>query len=64
MRKEPVGISPDRPSFSWSIGGERIRRQNDWQVLVSADANALCENCGDVWESGKRDGSSMTHIIG
>ncbi|WP_158301561.1 hypothetical protein [Paenibacillus mesophilus] len=52
MRKEPVGISPDRLSFSWSIGGERIRRQSAWKVLVSADANALGENCGDVWDSG------------
>jgi hypothetical protein len=63
MRHSPIGVSAAGLRFSWTIGGERIRRQIAYQVLVVADLDDLHASRGTMWDSGKTDGSEMAHIL-
>lgn len=62
-RDSPIGVSAAGLRFSWTIGGERIRRQSAYQILVAADLDDLRANLGTMWDSGKTDGSEMAHIL-
>lgn len=63
MRDSPIGVSAAGLRFSWTIGGERIRRQIAYQILVAADLDDLRANLGTIWDSGKMDGDEMAHIL-
>ncbi|WP_238402831.1 family 78 glycoside hydrolase catalytic domain [Paenibacillus mesophilus] len=62
-RDSPIGVGAAGLRFSWTIGGERIRRQSAYQILVAADLGDLRANRGTMWDSGKTDGSEMAHIL-
>lgn len=60
---DPLGIDAARPRLSWIITSpERGQRQTAWQILVSSTPEALDNNEGDLWDSGKVDGNETAHI--
>ncbi len=55
--QNPIGIDSLNPRLSWqlqaTIAGERAQSQTAFQVLVASSTNALANNQGDLWDSGK-----------
>ena len=59
----PQGIHFLRPHFSWIMESqERGQRQSAYQILVSASAEMLAENMGDIWNSGKKKSNQSVLI--
>lgn len=51
---DPLGIDVPRPRLSWTLASaERGGRQTAYQVLASADRQALAADRGELWDSGK-----------
>ena len=50
----PLGIDTLNPRLSWIIGSDkRGEKQTAYQVLVASSPEALAEDQGDLWDSGK-----------
>jgi alpha-L-rhamnosidase len=59
----PLGIDAATPQLSWIItSSERGQRQTAWRVLVASSLDLLNADRGDLWDSGKVDGSQTAHI--
>jgi alpha-L-rhamnosidase len=51
---EPMGLETRHPRLSWEmVSDERDEVQTAYQVLVATSKQALGENKGDLWDSGK-----------
>jgi hypothetical protein len=58
QEKNPVGIDTQRPCFSWKTYSEKRNFiQSAYQILVSDTPEALNNNEGNVWNSGKVNSS-------
>lgn len=61
---DPLGVDTRQPRLSWQVeSNERGARQTAWQVLVATSPNLLTDGVGDLWDSGKQQGSE-TLLIG
>ncbi len=57
----PEVVDIARPRFSWVLEHpERGQKQTAWQILVSTRPEV---NTGDVWDSGRVEGSQSTHVV-
>jgi alpha-L-rhamnosidase len=62
--KNPVGIDVRQPRFAWVLSHtERAQVQSAYQVLVASSPEALIENKGDVWDSGKTVSDDSTQVV-
>ncbi|HEY1122688.1 MAG TPA: hypothetical protein VGE67_13840, partial [Haloferula sp.] len=60
---DPIGIDEVEPRLSWVVASpERGEKQTAWQVLVASTPAALAANQGDLWDSGKVNGSATSQI--
>lgn len=51
---DPLGIDVPAPRLFWRVeSAERGQRQSAWQVLVASSPQALAQNRGDLWDSGR-----------
>lgn len=56
----PEVVDTPKPRFSWVLEHTaRGQRQTAWQILVSTRPEV---NAGDVWDSGRVEGSQNTHV--
>ena len=56
----PLGIDTQSPRFSWRLDkNDRNTKQTAYRILVSTDSIQASQRKGDVWDSGKIDGSDM-----
>ncbi len=63
LRDNPLGIDTVKPRLSWEMTSEqRGQVQTAWQVLAAASAEALGQDKGDLWDSGKRQGNQAAGI--
>jgi hypothetical protein len=54
QQRSPLSIDTQSPRFSWKINStERDFRQSAYRIIVSSTAEALADNRGDIWDSGK-----------
>lgn len=50
----PLGLDTHKPRFTWAIRSkERAERQTAYQLLVASSLDALANNQGDLWDSGR-----------
>lgn len=60
----PMGIDQTKPRLSWQVNSlERGETQTAWQVIVSSTAEGLDSDQGDLWDSGKVQGDTTSHIV-
>ncbi|MGA2233767.1 MAG: alpha-L-rhamnosidase N-terminal domain-containing protein, partial [Tepidisphaeraceae bacterium] len=53
-RVNPLGIDSIPPRFSWIINSDQIgQRQTAYQILVASSQQALDQNTGNLWDTGK-----------
>lgn len=64
LLREPYGIEPEGPAFSWVFNGEE--KQTAYRLLVASAAGKLDGNIGDIADTGKTasDESSYVKIAG
>jgi hypothetical protein len=63
QEENPVGIDTQQPCFSWkTYSGERGFIQSSYQILVSDTPEALEQNSGNIWNSGKINSSQSVLI--
>lgn len=56
--KEPIGISTERPMFSYVLkADENNRIQSAWQILAASRLDILAKDSGDLWDSGRQEGN-------
>ncbi len=61
--RDPLGVDAARPRLSWQIASdERGQRQTAWQILVATSPEALAEERGDVWDSGRVEGDTTVLV--
>ncbi|RKN78664.1 alpha-L-rhamnosidase [Ulvibacterium marinum] len=61
--ENPMGITVQRPRFSWILKGEgRKRLQTAYQILVSSSDEKLGQHQGDIWDSGKVASNATNQI--
>ena len=52
--ENPLGIDATQPRLSWALATSgRDQRQSAYQILVASSPQALSQNQGDLWDSGK-----------
>ena len=62
--KDPLGIDVARPRLSWVLNSsERAQCQTSYQILVARSENALGENHGDLWNSGKVESDASIQVV-
>ncbi|MFK4870386.1 family 78 glycoside hydrolase catalytic domain [Novosphingobium sp. ZW T3_23] len=61
-RINPVGIGDHRPAFSWRMEAPPGSEQTAWRVLVSSSLEKLARGQGDLWDSGRVEGTASTGI--
>lgn len=60
----PVGLGTARPEFSYVlISEERGEVQTAYQILAASEEELLKEGKADLWDSGKRSGSTHSAIL-
>jgi len=60
---DPLGIDVAQPRLSWRIeSSARGARQTAYQVLVASTPQALGEDKGDLWDSGKVASDATAHV--
>ncbi|MFS4482737.1 family 78 glycoside hydrolase catalytic domain [Hyunsoonleella sp. 2307UL5-6] len=65
-RVNPLGIDNTSPRLSWKLSQDNFARgqkQTAYQVLVASSLEALHNNTGDVWDSGKLDSNQSVNNI-
>ncbi|MGC8991599.1 MAG: hypothetical protein ACP5MD_15900, partial [Verrucomicrobiia bacterium] len=63
--QNPMAVDAPTPRLSWIIeapASQRGVRQTAWQVLVASTEDALKQNKGDLWDSGKTTGDNSVNI--
>lgn len=59
----PLGIDTARPRLSWWLDDDdRGASQSAYQILVAGSLKSLAANRGDLWDSGKVDGSRSSLV--
>lgn len=54
----PLGVDASAPRLAWRIAaGERGQYQTAWRVLVASSPDLLDREIGDLWDSGRVEGS-------
>ncbi len=63
----PSGIQTAAPRLSWTLEHsrptERAQVQTAYQILAAESPQALAENRGDLWDTGKTASDETTHIV-
>lgn len=63
-RVDPLGIDVTAPRLSWTIESEeRGQIQTAYQVLVAGTDEALSQDTGDLWDSGRVDSDQSVHVV-
>ena len=63
-RVDPLGIDEARPRLGWVLeSSQRGQAQTAYQVLVAGSEAALATDRGDLWDSGKVQGSDSVHVV-
>jgi len=59
----PTGIDTPNPRFTWKLEADRRgETQTAYRVLVASNTDALNAGKGDMWDSGRVESSTMSHI--
>ena len=62
--KDPLGIDESAPRLSWIIKSEqRGQLQTAYQVIVADSKEALAEDQGTLWDSGKVQSDNTTAVV-
>jgi len=62
-RANPIGMTVLRPRLSWALASlQRGQRQTAYQILIAATPEALAQNRGDLWDTGKVDSDQTLQI--
>ncbi|WP_164981309.1 alpha-L-rhamnosidase [Silvibacterium dinghuense] len=60
----PLGDDNPHPAFSWKLKDTRIgAAQSAYRVLVASTPASLAKNVGDVWDSGRIEGSQSIGVL-
>lgn len=60
---DPLGIDVTQPRLSWVLSSQqRSQKQSAYEILVASNEENLTQNKGDLWDSGKVDGSESAQI--
>ncbi len=60
---DPMGVEEAAPRLSWTlVADRRAEVQTAYRVLVATSPNALANDQGDLWDSGKVASSQTAHI--
>src|SRR6187551_2319090 len=63
MLVNPLGIDATQPRFSWQLeSNQRNVIQTSYEIIVSSSEQKLKQNDGDIWNSGKINGSKSVLI--
>ncbi len=63
-RVDPLGIDVTAPRLSWTLESEeRGQIQTAYQVLVAGTDDALSQDTGDLWDSGRVDSDQSVHVV-
>ena len=63
-RETPLGIDATQPRLSWIVSSaERGEKQTAYRVLVAASAEALANDRGDLWDSGKLESDETIAVV-
>ena len=60
--KEPAGVDFQKPIFSWILPPTQGRQQAAYEILVASSADALRQNNGHIWDSGKVNSSQSIQV--
>ena len=59
----PLGVETPNPRLSWVLeSDERGQCQTAYRIIVASDREALNENTGDLWDSGKVESDQSIHV--
>lgn len=59
----PLGLDVRVPRLSWQMeDSHRGAKQSAYRILIAGSADALNENRGDLWDSGKVDSDQSAHV--
>ena len=60
----PLGVTNQRPRFSWWISDPRPAEiQSAYEILVASDAALLARDEGDLWHSGQVHSNANAHVV-
>ena len=60
----PLAVGTQTPRFSWILDSqERGQKQTAYQVLVADSEEALAQDRGNVWDSGRVDFPKSAHVV-
>jgi alpha-L-rhamnosidase len=60
---EPSGLDTPKPRLCWNLQSPRRNvRQAAWHVLVATSAELLARDCGDAWDSGRRESEESLFV--
>jgi len=60
---DPLGVDVARPRLSWVLEhGERGQKQSAYEVIVATRLDALAQDKGDQWDSGKTASDDSTQV--
>ncbi len=60
----PLGMDVRSPRLSWIVeSSTRGQRQSAYRILVAGDREALAQNRGDLWDTGRVDSDSTREIV-
>ena len=64
FQENPLGIDRDQPLLQWKISDDRRgTQQTAYQVVVASSPEALKQDNGDVWDSGRVDSDQSVHVV-
>ncbi len=59
----PLAIDEASPRLSWIVTSDlRGERQTAYHVLVASSSEALAKGVGDLWDSGRVEGSATAQV--
>lgn len=63
-RTDPLGVDETHPRLDWRVeSATRGQRQTAYQILVASSREALAQDRGDLWDSGRVASPQTTHIV-
>ncbi|MDD3401769.1 MAG: family 78 glycoside hydrolase catalytic domain [Hespellia sp.] len=61
---EPLGVDDPNPAFSWKLNSDGYdKSQSAYQIIVSSTRGGAEAHKGDLWDSGKTEGSKNYDIV-
>lgn len=60
--KDPLGVDFVQPMFSWTLPPAQGRQQTAYQVLVATSRDALGQDNGYAWDSGRVDSDQSVQV--